>query len=96
MKPHVGDLRVVRVTFDTLATPSVPVDPTTVTVRSQLPDGTSVDTVATRDGPGRFHADITFSQAGDWRLQGIGEGIVPESTPIMRVDVLALLPAPTP
>lgn len=92
--PMVGDLRVVRLAFDTTATPPAPIDPTTVTVRVQRPDGTRTDIPGVSDGVGRYHADIVFTQRGDWHLQGIGTGVVPESTEIMWVRVSPGLVAP--
>lgn len=92
--PMLGDLRIVRLTFDTTATPPVPIDPTTVTIRVERPDGTRSDFNGIKDSVGRYHADLVFTQPGDWHIQGIGVGVAPESSPIMWVRVSSGIAAP--
>jgi hypothetical protein len=93
---NVYDLgNVVRTTGEFLNSEQTPIDPTTVGVRVENPNGLEttalfgvVDSGVQRVAPGKYHFDIRVDQAGRWHYQwystGVGEAAASSSFRVKR------------
>lgn len=80
------------------STAGVATNPTTTVLRIQPPTGSEtvltygVDAAIVRDSTGHFHADITATEAGAWKLRWKGTGaaiFAEEQSFIVRVSSFA-------
>lgn len=53
---------------------AVAVDPTTVTIKTKDPSGTTTSQSVTKDSTGHYHSDVTVSVVGEWSWEAIGTG----------------------
>lgn len=83
--PAIGNIARLSCTFtdDT----GTAVDPTTITVQYQSPQGTTTTQTPIRDSVGAYHYDLALTQPGTYRYRFIGTGIVTAQSEDRRFEV---------